>query len=64
MDEAPRRPRLVVLCVLSIGRASAQGVGLPLPAEDSQLVNSMLGPCSTNYKPFYSVNQMIYVVSS
>jgi len=35
---------LVVLCVVSIGRASAQGVVVPLPAEDSQRINSMLGP--------------------
>jgi hypothetical protein len=35
---------LVVLWVVSVGRASAQGVVLPLPAEDSQRINSMLGP--------------------
>jgi hypothetical protein len=44
MDEADVVLALVVLCVVSVGRAFAQGVVLPLPAEDSQRINSMLGP--------------------
>lgn len=35
---------LIVLCIGAAGLARAQGVILPLPPEDAQRINSMLGP--------------------
>ena len=35
---------LIALCIAGTGRAFAQGVVLPLPPEDSQRINAMLGP--------------------
>jgi len=35
---------LLVLCLGAAGNARAQGVVLPMPAEDAQRINSMLGP--------------------
>ena len=37
----------VALCLAGTGRAYGQGVVLPLPPEDSQRINALLGPGTT-----------------